>query len=399
MMQNKVEAEGKAAEVLFDKFMCYCETGEETLKKQIASAEERIPQLEASLKEIAATHEQLKADLVVHKEDRAAAKEAIATATVLRAKEAKAYADGAAESKTNIDALERAIPAIEKGMAGFLQTGAATVLRQLSVSMEMSGTDRDMLTSFLSSSAEGAQEYAPQSGEIVGILKQMKDEMEKDLADLESEEASQKASFESLVAAKQKELEAATQAIEEKTARVGNFAVEVATMKNELEDLTEALAKDKEFLANMDKACADKRKEWEAYKKTQATELIALAETIKILNDDDALELFKKTLPGPAAATSFLQVRTTSESRRSAALRALVGARGGDRRMALLTMALRGQKAGFGAIIKMIDELVALLAKEQAADDAKMEWCQEELDKTEDEIKGLERSVSDLEKA
>jgi len=171
-------------------------------------------------------------------------------------------------------------------------------------------------------------------------------------------------------------------------------------MKNELEDLTEALAKDKEFLANMDKACADKRKEWEAYKKTMAMEKVALAETIKILNDDDALELFKKTLPGPAAAANFLQVRSTSESlRRSVALRALATARGGDRRMALLTMALRGRKAGFGAIIKMIDELVALLKKEQAADDTKMEWCEAELDKTEDEIKGLERSVADLEKA
>merc|ERR1719375_80653 len=86
-----------------------------------------------------------------------------------------------------------------------------------------------------------------------------------------------------------------------------------------------------------------------------------------------------------------------SRGRRAAAARLLRP--GADRRMALLTMALRGRKAGFEDIIKMIDELAAVLAKEQSEDDTKKEWCEEEMDKTEDEIKALTRTASDLQKA
>merc|ERR1740127_184785 len=67
MMQNKVMAEGKAAEALYDKFMCYCETGKGTLEKSIAEADAKIVQLEASVEEAAALKEQLDAEIKEHK--------------------------------------------------------------------------------------------------------------------------------------------------------------------------------------------------------------------------------------------------------------------------------------------------------------------------------------------
>ena len=54
----------------------------------------------------------------------------------------------------------------------------------------------------------------------------------------------------------------------------------------------------------------------------RAQEAVALAETIKILNDDDALDLFKKTLPSP----SFLQLRTETDMRDEALSRKHHGA-------------------------------------------------------------------------
>merc|ERR1719174_97248 len=125
-----------------------------------------------------------------------------------------------------------------------------------------------------------------------------------------------------------------------------------------------------------------------------------LADTIKILNDDDALELFKKTLP---SAASLLQVRSPLGHMRHLALVALSGARATgvrrDGRLEFLEMALRGKKMGFEKIIKMIDDLVALLAKEQLDDDDKKAWCETELDTADDKKKDLERSISDLDKA
>merc|ERR1719399_769400 len=138
MMQNKVVAEGKKAEELYDKFMCYCENGEEMLKKSIADAEAKIVELEELLKTGGAQMEQLKADIEQAKEDRAAAKEAIAKAKAMREKEAGEFATESSNLKSYIEALSKAIPAIEKGMAGaFLQSTASTVLRRLSTTMDM----------------------------------------------------------------------------------------------------------------------------------------------------------------------------------------------------------------------------------------------------------------------
>merc|ERR1719223_370171 len=88
--------------------------------------------------------------------------------------------------------------------------------------------------------------------------------------------------------------------------RIGNLGVSIAGMSNDLEDTKEALAEDAKFALELAKSCKTKTAEWDEIKKTRAEELTALAETIKVLNDDDALELFKKVLP--SASMSLVQM-------------------------------------------------------------------------------------------
>merc|ERR1719486_670861 len=136
--------------------------------------------------------------------------------------------------------------------AMFLQSNSASALRNLIMNRDsLNRYSRRTLTEFLSTSQPAGTGYAPASGEIVGILKQLLEDMEKELGDITKTEDAAIADFESLVAAKEKEIAAATEAIEMKTEKNGEMA-------------------------------------------------------IKILNDDDALDLFKKTLPSPA----LLQMRT-----------------------------------------------------------------------------------------
>merc|ERR1719149_151668 len=132
-MQKKVASEGEKEQVLFDKFMCYCKTGEGSLSASIASASNANDALAASIKETAATLTQMKADLKTAQADRADAKAAVATATALRTKEAAAYAKESSELKANIAAMKKATAAIDGGMSGaFLQTTAVSMLKQIS---------------------------------------------------------------------------------------------------------------------------------------------------------------------------------------------------------------------------------------------------------------------------
>merc|ERR1719463_879258 len=174
----------------------------------------------------------------------------------------------------------------------FLQTPAASKLLRVAEKKQEQG-----LVSFLS----GSEGYAPASGEIVGILKTMHDEMTADYAEEKAAEEAAIKAYDELMAAKTKEVNALTKAIEEKMTRVGELAVEIVQMKNDLGDTAAALVEDKKFLADLEKNCATKNAEWEEIVKTRNEELLALADTIKVLNDDDALELFKKTLPGASA--------------------------------------------------------------------------------------------------
>jgi chromosome segregation ATPase len=145
----------------------------------------------------------------------------------------------------------------------------------------------------------------------------------------------------------------------------------------------------------LEKNCKTKEDEWAARCKLRAEEVLAIADTIKLLNDDDALELFKKTLPTP----SLLQFKTSSHAMKQQALAALHGAKRGDFRLNLISLALKGKKVSFQKVLKMVDEMVVLLNKEQTTDDDKKAYCEQLIDKTEDDLKAVELQVSDLGKA
>jgi len=116
------------------------------------------------------------------------------------------------------------------------------------------------------------------------------------------------------------------------------------------------------------------------------------------LNDDDALELFKKALPSSAA--SFVQLRVSTASLRARALDALRGAKGRHApSLDFIELALRGKKVGFEKVLSMIDEMLAVLKKDQDADDSKKEYCATEFDTSDDKKKQLELEVSDAEKS
>merc|ERR1719305_1441686 len=138
----------------------------------------------------------------------------------------------------------------------------------------------------------------------------MKETMEADLKESESTEADAKASYETLMTSKTEEIASAGKAVESKTARSGEVAVETVQAKADLESTTKAVAEDTDFKANLQKNCAVKQKEWDERCKLRAEEIKAISETIELLNSDDALELFKKTLPS-AAAASFIQTGAT----------------------------------------------------------------------------------------
>merc|ERR1719229_2170118 len=231
----------------------------------------------------------------------------------------------------------------------------------------------------------------------------MGDEMAASLKDATATEDAAITSYDELMSAKKKEVDALTASIESKTKKIGELSISIVQMQNDLSDTEESLIADKEFLDEMESSCKSKTSEWEEIVKTRGEELVALAETIKVLNDDDALELFKKTLP--SAGSSLVQVAVTRAAQRSQALAASRAAqqteaaagRPGRARLDLIALALHGKQGDFSKVIAMIDEMVGTLKAEQLDDDHKKEYCAAQFDFADDKKKSLERSKADLE--
>jgi len=401
-MQKKVEEEGKKEKELYDKFMCYCQSGGTDLSASIDTAEDKVPAVGSDIKAAEGKVVQSKEDLKQAQVDRDAAKAAIKEATAIREKEASAYAAYKADADTNTQAIAKAVLALEKGMgSSFLQSQASavqTLLRLAKSSEDLSEDEHQQLVAFLSASQSSG--YAPASGGILGILKQMGGTMAEGLAEATKTEQEAIKSCRDLVRAKEKELKALTETIESKTQDIGELGIELVQMKEDLSDTQKALLEDQKFIKELKKSCGTKSDEWAERQRTRAEELVALADTIKLLNDDDALDLFKKTLPG---ASSLLQFSVSAKEIRARALHAMRGARQSALKqdkagLDLLTLALAGKKAmnqgGFAEVVKMCDEMVEVLKKEQQDDNHKKEYCAGQFGLAEDKKKGLERTIA-----
>jgi len=403
-MQKKVEQEGIDEKRLFDKFLCYCKNGDKDLGASIASANDKLSTLPSEIEAANGKLAQLKDDVKQHQEDRRAAKRALAEAKGIRAKEAKAFAAEKNELDTTISSVKKAVTAIEQGVSGgFLQTTAAQVLRKSLEKVDLQDADRSDLASFLSLKQES--DYAPKSGEILGILKQMGDAAAANRAEVIANEDEAIKSYEQMVSARTEEVDALGLSIEEKMKRIGELGVDLVEMKADLDDSSNALAADKEFLANLEKNCKIKMKEFQERSELRATELVALADTIKLLNDDNALDLFKKTLPS-AGASSFMQMMETTQSMRSRALKMVRRARRkADRhhrpKWDFLVLALAGKRSMshgvFDKVVGICDGMIKELKKEQQADDDKKEYCAAQLRIAKGKKKGLERTLKDEE--
>merc|ERR1719160_2288751 len=108
-----------------------------------------------------------------------------------------------------------ALDSLKKGLsAALLQTNVGNMLRNIIAhSPAVRPSQRSLLLSFL----ESGSTEAGGSDTIIGVIEQMKETMEADLAQTEKSEADAKAAFETMMTTKKSEIEAAGKAVEKKS--------------------------------------------------------------------------------------------------------------------------------------------------------------------------------------
>merc|ERR1719172_383264 len=395
----------KAAEEAFEKFMCYCDGNTDGMKKAAEEGAQKATELSSKLEALKAEKAQLEQELKDHQTSRETAKQDQEKATSIREKEKADFDAASADMSTNIAAMKGAISALEKGLGAFMQMGTSqksVLLRAVASTTTIDDYQREGVTAFLQ-----GKESAQSSGEITGMLKAMLEEMEGDLATAKKDEATSAAGFEELSAAKAAEIASATSAIESKTKRSGEVAVEVVQTKDDFEDTEAEVKETQAFIGDLAAQCAEKKGDWAERQKMRAEEVSAISEAIKVLNDDDALDLFKKTLPSMVqTGMQFLQKSTKSSvaMRAKGLLVSLVQTgRAHTTQLSLMASALASKAVDFSKITEQIDGMIDVLGKEQADDDTQKAFCDEEFTKsaatkkeTEDTLASLAASIEEM---
>merc|ERR1719478_1255177 len=254
--------------------------------------------------------------------------------------------------------------------------------------------------SFLS--IPGMQSYAPQSGQIFGILNQMKEDFEVNLSEAQKAEAKAKAEYDSLKAAKEDEIDTGRKLIVSIDAQIAETQEKFAQEAKELENTQEQLAMDEEFLKNLKEKCATMDADYDKRVKDRLTEIDAVSDTIKILNSDESFEAFDKM-----QAPVFLQTDSTAsqKERRQQAVSALQRAARVSGSPQLAMLAASAQLDAFTEVKALIDKMVAELTKQQSDEVDHRDWCIDELNSNKrstaaayDKKDSLQAQMADLKK-
>merc|ERR1711904_692010 len=190
-MLKQLEKEAEEDEEIYDKMACWCETNDKEKTKSIADAEARISDLTTKIEELTASSARLNTEIKNLEKEVAENQAALDKATAIRQKQLAEFNEEEKDLLGSISALKSAVTVLSKHnsllqipkshMAGV----AASVQNQMQKHASLfagvlTHAERRTIASFVQSpedyfDAEPTfkQSYAPQSGEIFGILKQM----------------------------------------------------------------------------------------------------------------------------------------------------------------------------------------------------------------------------------
>jgi chromosome segregation ATPase len=393
-MQAQLTKEKDTDQELYDKLTCWCETNGGNKKAAIATATAMIEGLESDIEGLTSKSAQLQEQIASLEDEVAKNDAALRKADAMRQKDLAEFNEDEKDLIKSISSLNGAVTALSKHHSAFLQLGSSVKISHL-ISPRMveraglTAAQRRQVAEFLQQPA-GFQSYAPASGQIFGILEQMKETFETNLAEAQKEEQQSVADFEQVKAGKLAEIASGQKMIDSKTQELAQTEEDLAAAKQNLSDTKDALSADQKFIADLKVRCANADEEFESRSKARNLELQGVAETIAILNSDEAHEMFSKTV-------SFVQVKASAErSRRSKAAAALrkVAKRTGSEM--LLALASTVTLEAFKEVKEKIEEMMEELKQQQKDDVKQKDFCVAEFNENEKQTVLAQDTMSDL---
>jgi len=419
-MLEKSKEDGEKDQIVFGKYQCYCDSNTESKAKSIESSATEIAQLAAEIGELEASNGKLSTENAVLEMAIGDNERARTTAQTLRDKENDDFVADETDMKNAIDSLDQAVDTLSaigadqtakasltslKGSVNKIRLSDDAKAALKAASMLLSVKQRRTVDAFLQAPFTG--EYQSQSGEIVGILKNMKDTFKANLATARATEKNAVESHTKLTKISEDEFDKMKATFEKKDKKMGDNDASLASKKEAKTVAQQSKADDEEFLRKLTAMCDTKKKQFEDRKMVRANEEAAISQAITILNSDKAFESFGDTKAGTTGGTgpAFLQTgalkrfsvrdRISEKLKRSAKkLKSM--------RLARVAVDLEAGNP-FDKVTDELDKMMEIIDKEQKEDESQKAWCDSEredhynqLDEKQSEREQIEGHITQL---
>jgi chromosome segregation ATPase len=305
-----------------------------------------------------------------------------ADATALRTEEHAEYVKVSTDYGESVDALGRAIQTLQAKDYDVPQ--AEAMLQKMAKAIPGM---RRVFAEFLQSTDTAEQQkggpavaaYEFQSGGIIELLKKFLKKFKGELEEVESAESNQAHAYDQEMLHLTDTISYSNKQLEEKSILKAKRAAESAKAKGNLADTKEDLAEDEKTLADTQATYETKTAQYKENQKVRADELEAIAKAIEIISDPSVSSSYGKHIN--LAQTTFLQVRSAKSRvnarNRAAALLQKRGKMLNSQQLSSLAEQLSANP--FDKVVKMIEDLLAKLKEEAAAEADHKAWCDEQL--------------------
>jgi len=395
-MQAKSKTAKQAEMVEFATFKQFCigtttnkaaEIKEENELVESLSAE--ISKLEADVEDLGNKIDELQRSIHSQQADTNKAKEQ-------RAKDHASYTQDTQDFAESVDALERAITVLTK--QGYDRKQATEALLQLAQSPSLTTSAQQTLAAFVEMDTEDSQgqllqtlikapeanAYEFQSGGILDVLKQLRDEFSEKKAEGEKEEMNSRHAFEMLTQDLTDSIANANSDIEDKTTDRQEKIKRTADDKKQLGATLTNRDEDVAYLKDLKTECSDKTNSYAEKQQLRAEEIDAIGKAIEILGSSAVSGVAKQHLSLLQKAPSFSQLRASSTNAeespaRRAAINFIVGE---GRRLHSQQLGMLAEKLSadpFSKVKKLIQDLIARLLEESNQESEQKGFCDKEI--------------------
>eukprot|EP00933_Yihiella_yeosuensis_P011813 TRINITY_DN11954_c0_g1_i1.p1 TRINITY_DN11954_c0_g1~~TRINITY_DN11954_c0_g1_i1.p1 ORF type:complete len:704 (+),score=238.26 TRINITY_DN11954_c0_g1_i1:94-2205(+) len=417
-LSRKLEREAKEEQGLYDKFVCWGTTLTTEKTKEVADAKERIEYLKTYIKDIDSGKVWFTNEREELEKEIQAVKSTMSENDETRHKDHDHFLEHAEATEDGIDGLAVGVEALKASagqsllsLRGSSSAGAAMRTKRnskLQVALKLgeahlSRADAAFMKAVLTGQAKDEPlgpgnadvtgKYESRLGNVIQKLSDVSAELIVDLASDTKADKEAQISFEERQKTKAAEKAAQEALLRKLKAEYAARDAAKAESQEEIDALSEQIAANEKMIPDVETALKQKEAEWDQRSKYRAGEQEAISTAVELLHSDEARDLFSR---------SFIQITSISKVSDEGARRARtanqvlrsVAQYSNDGRLLVLATSL-GKNPTMDNVLSKIDEMKAVIKKEEESDLAKKDDC--ESTKVEDTatVKSHEAKIED----